>query len=157
MAFESNYEGEMEKGDNVFVYGTLRKGERMSLDREFAQTGVSFVGMDTINGRMYHLGAFPGIKDVPDDYDDNNPNKIIGEVFRIRDASIIAVLDAYEGYLEDNPEHGLYDRKKTTTARCRPVWVYIYNHPVIPAQQIDSGDWCRSRQMPNNVRRLQTG
>jgi gamma-glutamylcyclotransferase (GGCT)/AIG2-like uncharacterized protein YtfP len=129
----------MQKNDLVFVYGTLRKGERMSLDREFGDV-AGFVGNDVINGRMYSLGAYPGVKDVPNEFDHDLPC-VYGEVYRIRDTSIIAILDAYEGYCEDSPTTGLYNRKVTETLKGRKVWVYIFNGKLLPVQLIDSGDW----------------
>lgn len=134
----------MLKGDFIFVYGTLRLGERMDLRNQKFNFEIDFVSKDKINGKMYHIGTFPGVKDVNSRFDPNDP-VVTGEVFRIRGPSIIAILDAYEGYDADNPERGLYDRTQVKSERGRLVWVYIYNGRVLPEQRIESGDWCRSR------------
>lgn len=124
----------MLKDEFIFVYGTLLKGERADLSRNGPRFGVSFMGTDYINGLLYHLGAYPGLKPVCEDFDEKRPT-VCGEVFRVLDPSITAVLDAYEGYPT------LYKRMQVMTARARKVWVYIYNHPVRPEQQIITGDW----------------
>jgi gamma-glutamylcyclotransferase (GGCT)/AIG2-like uncharacterized protein YtfP len=134
----------MLKGDFIFVYGTLRQGERMDLRNQKLNFEVDFISRDKINGRMYHIGTFPGVKDVNSRYDFNDPT-VSGEVFRIRGSSIIAVLDAYEGYDADSPTRGLYDRCQVKTERGRMVWVYTYNPPVRAEQLIEGGDWCRNR------------
>ena len=128
----------MRKGDIIFVYGTLRKGERADLAKQSGSFGVCFLGNDTIGGKMYHLGAYPGVKDAAD-YDAGKPT-VEGEVFLIVDASIIAVMDAYEGYPH------LYDRKQVLAKSARNVWVYVYNHPTTSEQLIMSGDWVKNRE-----------
>lgn len=124
----------MEKGDLIFVYGTLRKGERADLSRNGPAFGVSYMGEDYISGSLYHLGAYPGVKLDGDTFKEGYPD-VTGEVFRIMDASIKTILDAYEGY------PNLYNRSQVTTARGRRVWVYTYNHPVRDEQLIVGGDW----------------
>ena len=143
----------MLKGDLVFVYGTLRQGERMDLTKQKMNFAVSFLSKDKINGKMYTLGTFPGVKDVFGRFDPNAPT-IIGEVYKIRGPSIIAILDAYESYIPDNPTQGLYDRCQVRTERGRLAWVYTYNGPVIPEQRIESGDWCRNRATSVSGQRL---
>lgn len=138
----------MLKNELLFVYGTLRKGERAELQKQSHSFGVSFVNKDSINGKMYHIGTYPGVRDVrvgrAVDFDPRLPT-VVGEVFKIREQSIVALLDAYEGYNSDNPEFGLYNRHQVKTKRGFFVWVYTYNPPVRPDQLIESGDWCKNR------------
>lgn len=143
----------MLKNDLVFVYGTLRQGERMDLQRQRGAFEVSFVSRDKINGKMYHIGTFPGVKDVNSRFDPNDPT-IVGEVFRLRGQSIVAILDAYECYDADNPSRGLYDRCQVKSERGRLVWVYTYNGMVLPEQLIESGDWRRNRVTSVSGQRL---
>lgn len=144
----------MKKDDSIFVYGTLRRGERADLTKQFYAYGVDLLGPDRINGKLYHLGSFPGVKlSALGDFDPAVP-VVVGEAFRIHDASIVAILDAYEGYQSENPTTGLYDRCQIQTERGRTVWVYTFNGMVIPEQQIESGDWCKNRQTSVNARRL---
>jgi gamma-glutamylcyclotransferase (GGCT)/AIG2-like uncharacterized protein YtfP len=144
----------MKKGEYIFVYGTLRQGERADLASGFYSYGIAFIDKDRINGRLYHLGAFPGVKSIIEDKAfDGKKSSVTGEVFRILDTSIVAILDAYEGYRPDSPSSGLYDRHQVLTEEGRQVWVYTYNHPVIEDQRISGGDWCKNRDTVN-IRRL---
>lgn len=146
----------MKVGDQIFVYGTLRRNERASLHSDFYSYGVNFLGNDRLNGKLYHLGSFPGVKDVFPIQNDGHDDElvfnsdfpiVVGEAFRIRDASIIAHLDAYEGYRADAPTTGLYNRCQVFSEAGRRVWVYVYNGMVIPEQRIPSGDWCKGKQL----------
>jgi gamma-glutamylcyclotransferase (GGCT)/AIG2-like uncharacterized protein YtfP len=139
----------MKKGDCIFVYGTLRRGERADLSKQFYAYGVDFVAKDKINGKLYHLGSFPGVKGVNPEFTPSRP-VVTGEVFRVRDLSIAALLDAYESYNPDSPTTGLYNRSQVETEEGRTVWVYTYNHPVIEDQRIEGGDWCKNRDTVNN-------
>lgn len=149
----SEVSGEIKKGDLIFVYGTLRKGQRADLSKQQGNFGASFVCEDDINGRMYHLGTYPGVKADSQDAFDKHLTSVHGEIFRIMHESIIALMDAYEGYNPDNPTTGLYNRIKTTTKRGRTVWVYTYNFPVRDEQFIENGDWCKA-DIPIPQRRL---
>ena len=137
----------MKKGDFIFVYGTLRRGERADLGKKASNFGVVPVGLDEINGRMYHMGAFPAVKAESGEFDSSKP-VVTGEVFLVTDTSIMAVLDAYEGY------PNLYTRLKTSTRGGRLVWVYVFPHPTTEDQLIIGGDWCRNRSLPNNQRMI---
>lgn len=135
----------MKKGDLIFVYGTLRKGERADLSKKQSNFGVLYIGDDEINGMMYHFGAYPGVVAAPGEFDPRKPI-VHGEVFLARDASIIALLDAYEGY------PSFFDRCQIGTRSGRTVWVYTYPHPVTKEQHIQGGDWVRNRQLQVNQR-----
>lgn len=127
--------GLMQKGDLLFVYGTLRLGERADLSSPSNQYGCSYFGEDKVNGLMYSLGGFPGLKTQPlRAFDDNSP-AVAGDVFEILDSSITHALDAYEGYPT------LYDRFQTTAASGLPVWVYNYQQEIADTLLIASGDW----------------
>lgn len=125
---------EVLKGDYLFVYGTLRRGERADLSRN--KEKVDFcLGEDRINGRMYSVGWYPGVKAMPSRKFDTQSPTVIGDVFRIRDVSIMPLLDAYEGYPT------LFTRIQTKTETGRKVWLYVYNHQVREDQEVGDGDW----------------
>lgn len=131
-------------GELVFVYGTLRKGERAA---RMLEGDAEYIGNDRINGNMYHLGAYPGFKDPsldskgePIPFDPNKPS-ILGEVHYVRTHALTAVLDAYEGFPY------LYTRCVVLTAKDRPVWVYVYRNPVTQDQLIETGDWKNPRMI----------
>lgn len=140
----------MKKGDLLFVYGTLRRGERADINKNALVHSVSFIKNDSINGLMYHIGAFPGVKllSAPEAEYDPKLGAVIGEVYYIGDHSVSSILDHYEGYHEDGT--GLYNRFQVWTAGGRLVWVYTYNPDVISDQLIETGDWKNPRLKVTN-------
>lgn len=132
----------MKSGDLIFCYGTLRVGEGADLSRN---PQVRHLGIDRINGKIYNLASFPGLKllgvagTLP--FEADLPC-VVGDVFEILDDSVPPRLDRYEGYRASAPEEGLYDRSQVTTEAGHRVWVYTINHQPSPDGLIAKGDWC---------------
>jgi gamma-glutamylcyclotransferase (GGCT)/AIG2-like uncharacterized protein YtfP len=129
----------MQKGDLVFVYGTLRKGSHNDLS---IQSGAAFVCNDAINGLMYQRGWYPGLKLLKDNGNDFDPSlpTVVGEVYEITDPRMPGHLDAYEGY------PNLYSRSQVETRSSKLVWVYTYNLTVGENELIASGDWMNQEE-----------
>jgi gamma-glutamylcyclotransferase (GGCT)/AIG2-like uncharacterized protein YtfP len=125
----------MRVGSLLFVYGTLRKGERADLSKHEKDFGVTYLGVDIINAELYDLGSYPGVKEPRLGAFDVEDARVHGDVFRIEDESIITLLDHYEGYPD------LYNRTTAETMDGRTVWVYTYNGEVEANRRIVSGDW----------------
>lgn len=136
------WEIDVKKGDSLFVYGTLRRGESADLSLGKKGHSVMFVGKDAINGQLYNLGAYPGIKEVSDSGFNPDKDTVVGDVFVLGDESITELLDAYEGY------PSLYGRQQVTSKAGRTVWVYTYNHQVAARQRLHHGDWANRRDVP---------
>ena len=125
MNSESETENKPQKGDSVFVYGTLRPG--CHAFRLFEGKG-ELLGQTTLGGAaIFSLGGFPGLK-----FEDGST--VIGNLVRVDDESLFARLDQYEGYPH------LYDRRKVETTD-GPAWVYVFNGKVREEHRIVSGDW----------------
>jgi gamma-glutamylcyclotransferase (GGCT)/AIG2-like uncharacterized protein YtfP len=117
----------MKKGDLLFVYGTLRPGQHADLSKSFE---ADYIGKDSVVGKLYHLGGYPGLKIEGSDL-------VHGDVFRIRTANLVARLDMYEGYPT------LYSRQVVESSNGKSVWVYVYNSPCIGKAEVPGGDWCK--------------
>jgi gamma-glutamylcyclotransferase (GGCT)/AIG2-like uncharacterized protein YtfP len=122
-------------GDAVAVYGLLRSGEsgfeRFGLAGAFAPLGPC-----VIPGRLYDLGAYPGLID--------GPGKVVGELFEVRDAGVMPALDAFEDYWPDDPDRSRYDRVQLRLLEPdREAWVYCWKLGLHEARLIESGDWFR--------------
>jgi gamma-glutamylcyclotransferase (GGCT)/AIG2-like uncharacterized protein YtfP len=134
---------DIKKGDLIFVYGTLRQGERADLSASQSHFSARFVGEDRITGEIFNIGSYPGLTLIQETKEDELIRKfvpdwfpaVIGEVFKAMDSSLGDVLDAYEGYPY------LYDRTEVVTEHGRKVWVYTYNGAVTSEMVIPSGDW----------------
>jgi len=73
--------------DLLFVYGTLMRG--FPLHRLLA-AGAEYVGPGRVGGRLFDLGAYPAA--VPD-----ATGAVAGELYRVGDPRLWAVLDSAEG------------------------------------------------------------
>jgi gamma-glutamylcyclotransferase (GGCT)/AIG2-like uncharacterized protein YtfP len=112
----------------LFVYGTLRPGHA---PREIAHVvdRLTLIGEGTVRARLYYFGDYPGI--VLDDA----AAKVPGILLALPDDdSVLAALDAYEGFIPTHPEANLF-RRVLTTVMCndgspQTCWVYVYNQPV---------------------------
>ena len=123
--------------EQVFFYGTLRTGftrrPQIGVDPK-----LSFVGHGSIQALLFDLGLYPAA--VPGE------GRVWGEVFETDDPmSVLASLDAIEGYRQTAPEQSLYTRVQAPVAledgRTMIAWVYFYNAPLGQASQILSGDY----------------
>lgn len=116
------------------VYGTLRPGQHayraFGLDHKATH-------LDTvrIEGTMYHLGGYPGIKL------DGNPEGFVADLFETEDMELMQRLDGYESYDPANEANSLYLRKEIEIADVGAAFIYEYNRGVAKAPRLESGDW----------------
>lgn len=130
----------MRAGDNVFVYGTLKRGHGAN---GFLQNGnAEFVSETRISGTMYSLGGFPGLKTLapPHDAEGSFPfisegPTVVGELYRITDDRLPARLDRYEGYPH------LYDRVTVECENGERAWTYVYNGDTHEERLVPTGEW----------------
>jgi gamma-glutamylcyclotransferase (GGCT)/AIG2-like uncharacterized protein YtfP len=106
--------------DVIFVYGTLRS----EFSGEFAlllRANAEFVGKATVRGSIYRVAHYPAFREEPD-------GVVHGEIYRLRDASILEQLDDYEG---DEFER----------VRIGEWWIYRFSGAVSEERRIESGDF----------------
>jgi gamma-glutamylcyclotransferase (GGCT)/AIG2-like uncharacterized protein YtfP len=108
----------------VFVYGTLKRGEKNHHWLE----GASWQGEAELNGVVLHdLGPFPMAV--------IGEGKAIGEVYAV-EVSGLARLDELEAYPR------LYDRQALSLSDGRQVWVYLGRpRQVCHAPLVVGGSW----------------
>ena len=114
----------------LFVYGTLKKGEKS----HFFLKNAQFLGRARLSGfNLYNLGEYPGIK--------RGSGVVIGEVYAL-DKELLKIIDEYE---EEGKEY-----KRTCVevemenGRNLKVWIYEYLGYVEKKQLIKSGEWMGS-------------
>lgn len=125
---------------NLFVYGTLLSAFENPYARRLRQQAV-LLGTARMRGRLYTLGAYPGMKRALEPADWVN-----GELYRLdHPPGLLAFLDAYEVC---DPRDGAFREFERTTAtahlvggRCMAAWVYLYGRPVNRAWRIADGDY----------------
>lgn len=124
----------------LFTYGTLRQGagHRMFaiLDR-FSD----FVGNATYQGKLYHIGTYPGV--VPSD---DPADRVSGEVYRLRNPFVIlSRLDRYEecgpGFRKPTEFIRQQQSVRLQSGQCLSAWVYVYNRPVVGLTRLQDGDF----------------
>lgn len=104
--------------DRLFVYGSLRSTAARPL-ASWSGASVRCLGAARIRGRLYDLGAYPGVVDCP------RSGWVRGELYELRrPRRLLARLDRYEG--------GQYRRVRRPIYGAggqRQAWVYLLRRP----------------------------
>ena len=113
----------------LFAYGTLMRGLRF---HHLIEGRAEFVAAGSIGGRLVDLGGYPGA--LP-----GGPGTIRGEVYQLRSADLLTVLDSAEG-----PEFP----RRLTPVRLDDggdvwAWTYWFNGSVNGVVPIPHGDYLR--------------
>ena len=130
----------------IFVYGTLRRSAPMHA----LLRGSPFVSDAHSQGRLWDLGAYPGVTDSR-----SRRDQVKGELYRLPDAeaerdALLGSLDRYEG---DAFERAVREVVDTDGVR-HSAYVYLFTGSTRGARRIASGDylgdarskhWVRSR------------
>jgi gamma-glutamylcyclotransferase (GGCT)/AIG2-like uncharacterized protein YtfP len=113
----------------VFVYGTLRRGGVRAMPDLFP--GSKLVGDAKLSGRLYDLGAYPGLM-----LDEAAP-PVFGELYEVDDDTL-RKLDDIEA-----PAHYVRKRVEVSSGDQRTAcWVYEPDFSLYPERTlIASGDW----------------
>lgn len=131
---------------HLVLYGSLRRGQA-NFARLKLQAGLRFVRTVRFRGLMYDLGAYPGVVE--------GDGEVTGELFEMRDAALLARLDAFEQYRPDQPDpydaatgRGSLYRRTTIQAGGVTAYLYLYNGPATDlGKAVKSGDWVRRKAM----------
>jgi gamma-glutamylcyclotransferase (GGCT)/AIG2-like uncharacterized protein YtfP len=119
----------------VFVYGGLMRG----FDLQHHMAGATFVSSATAQGRLYDVGAYPGMIE--------GDGTVRGELYRFSDIAVaLEVLDEVEEYDPLDAMGSAYVRvvravRLEKDGSESPAWLYLYNRDVKGLPQIKSGDW----------------
>lgn len=113
--------------ERVFIYGTLRRGERaaeLMAGAKLLATTASTEPLFT----LLDLGAYPAAVA-------GGETAVVGELYEVP-MEMLRMLDDFEGVPR------LYRRQRT---RIREQWAWIYVMPQAPARGrvIAGGDWCQ--------------
>lgn len=119
---------------HVFVYGTLRAGGSNDIRRH--GRAVQAIGIGSIDGTLYDLGAYPGATL-------QGQGRVLGEIYAIT-PEVEAALDRLEGIRPD--DNGEYRRRsvRVLVEERGEIDCLVYEiHPdrLHGAPRIESGDW----------------
>ena len=125
----------------LFVYGTLRRDPSHDMFHVLARSAI-FLGEAEVQGRLYDLGAYPGMVVTRDG------SRVRGEVYEIQSdrwSEAIEQLDKYEGCSEADPAPHEYRRELVQTelenGQRADAWAYLLNRPTKGLPEISSGDY----------------
>lgn len=97
-----------DQSELLFVYGTLRSDSGHPMHEVLAR-GAVLVGRGRVEGAIVDLGEYPGLVL-------ERAGTVDGELWRVRDASLWATLDAYEGIGPDAEVPESYERVRVAVA-----------------------------------------
>jgi gamma-glutamylcyclotransferase (GGCT)/AIG2-like uncharacterized protein YtfP len=124
------------KKDYLFVYGTLMQGQHPM--HKLLRDHSDFIGHGWITAQLYQIRDYPGVV-----LSDQLPDKVFGELYVLKDRTVLDKLDDYEECSAAFPEPHEYRREQIkvhiSTSVSYQAWVYIYNHPVSASQRIRTG------------------
>jgi gamma-glutamylcyclotransferase (GGCT)/AIG2-like uncharacterized protein YtfP len=116
---------------HLFVYGTLRRGAAM---HALLEPGAEWVGPARLRGRLYQLGAFPGLAEG------RRGEWVQGELYRLAGAdaeALLAALDRYEGRAFRRVVREAEGADGTRV----PAYVYLFAGSLRGRRRIASGDY----------------
>jgi gamma-glutamylcyclotransferase (GGCT)/AIG2-like uncharacterized protein YtfP len=114
----------------LFVYGTLRPFVDVEMAR-WLRRAARYVGPATTRGRLYDLGAYPGMRLAR-----GRDERVVGDAYRVTNPRVFRVLDRYER--EFARERCVV---KLERRGCGVAWAYRYRRGVAGAMRIASGDY----------------
>ncbi len=135
--------------DRVFVYGTLRKDARGSVQNALTRDWV-FEGYARVQAELFGFGAYPGA--VPSDAGCG----VWGELYRVpEERETLALLDQYEGCGLGHIPPYEFERELTDVVldggAVAEAWIYWYR-PEPRGRRLPSGDYLE-RTGPGGVTR----
>lgn len=123
-----------EKEELYFVYGTLKNGHHNNYILQESKTAKLIeTGVTEPKFNLHDLGPFPGVTE-------NGTTSIHGEIWSVSDNDTKRRLDSLEGYNQQNPKLGLYD-KKIITVNNKDVNIYLINRDMSNTKKITTGIW----------------
>jgi gamma-glutamylcyclotransferase (GGCT)/AIG2-like uncharacterized protein YtfP len=132
-------------GEFLLLYGSLGSREPMHAELGLDKALQPF-GPREIHGSLYDLGEFPGLV--------LESGRVVAELFKIRDTSVLLRLDKYEEYDAAKPKQSLFRRTAIQLPRYRSwiankllghptidAWIYVYNQPIGGKHKIEERSW----------------
>lgn len=110
------------------------------------QHQLQFIQPCTLNGQLYDLGDYPGLK--------YGAGRVKAELYEVLDPRVMAAIDSFECYDPANHSDSLYTRSCVRLAEPKvDAWVYFYNKPVEMQKIINAGDWLQFHTNNNSLTR----
>lgn len=123
----------------LFTYGTLRLNQSHPI-AIYLSENATLIGLAVLpKARLYKIDWYPALIPTEDEND-----KVIGDVYELKDANAWSKIDEYEGIGIGEPPYE-YKRENVKIQMEQEefdCWVYFYNMPIPKdAELIESGDF----------------
>jgi gamma-glutamylcyclotransferase (GGCT)/AIG2-like uncharacterized protein YtfP len=123
----------------LFVYGTLKTGERNS--NRFAGTPAVRTSAARTPGRLVDLGGYPGLVAA-----ESSSDWVRGEYLEFADIdALLTELDRFEDYRPEEVATCEYVRREVAAVledgSEQRAWAYLYNLPHAALPVIPGGEW----------------
>ena len=123
----------------LFVYGTLRQASQAPMSQVLASHS-EYLDEGIINGKLFDVGDYPAVT-----VSGTRNDRVLGEVFKINNPSLLKELDKYEGCSENCTKPHQYKRIKSAVklrdGKEIQAWIYVWNLSVDSLHLIESGDY----------------
>jgi gamma-glutamylcyclotransferase (GGCT)/AIG2-like uncharacterized protein YtfP len=122
------------EGDWIALYGSLMRGLGGMESLGIAHR-LRYAGPCICEGQLFDLGSYPGLRP--------GGSRVVGELHALLDATVIEVLDEFEGYDPAHPEQSLYRRERIELVEPEQTraWIYVFNAVPDASTTVESGDW----------------
>ena len=122
------------RGEFIAIYGSLLRG-LAAMQEIGVGNRLRFVGPCLIEGQLFDLGAYPGLR--------RGTGLVVGEIYALLDSEALKTLDRFEDFEPAQPHGSLYLRERVSLIEPADTeaWIYFYNQVPDASQQIESGDW----------------
>ena len=118
----------------IVLYGSLMQRLKNRDQLNLAQS-LNFHGQCKLKGRLYDLGAYPGLVL-------NKEDIIYGELYKIVHPKALNILDEYERFDDNDSSNSLYIRRCIQLVHPKQqAWVYVYNGDTSKKKRVESGSW----------------
>ncbi|MEZ2335693.1 gamma-glutamylcyclotransferase [Mucilaginibacter sp. RCC_168] len=122
----------------LFVYGTLL--DSANSYGAYLQQHCTLLQIGKFRGKLYDAGEYPAAI-----IDTNIDQYVQGSIYVMDEpGKILAFIDDYEGFGDDQEQPNLFVRELTTIETSSGMiecWVYVYNFPVDGLLLIKSGNY----------------
>lgn len=130
----------------IFVYGTLMAKLEGACNPILERYGATLVGDATVNGRIYAVASYPGLRL-------DKEGVVHGELWFADEETcnipqLVAALNNYEGYSPARKEYSLYLLEEATVMHNGEefnAFTYVYNKRFNEDTLIEDGDYHRHR------------
>jgi gamma-glutamylcyclotransferase (GGCT)/AIG2-like uncharacterized protein YtfP len=136
LAFSAMSDLHVKPGDLIAAYGLLRAGQSGFVKFNLSDA-FKLISPCEIYGQMFDMGGFPGLF--------TGNSRIIGDIYRITNVSVISKLDEFEDFWPQSPERCRYQRRRTILATPNNTEAWVY-HCLLPNQDhknVPDGDWIK--------------